>query len=54
MQQDWVPFDETNDVDIMWNLFEQNISKSLDIMCPIRSIVVSDTKPERPGERKMM
>ena len=45
-QQNWNPFDETEDVSIMWNLFEENMNKTLDIRCPVRKITVSDTKPD--------
>ena len=44
--QDWIEFDETNDVDVMWDLFEHNIRTTLDVTCPIRDIRVSDTKPQ--------
>ena len=44
--QDWSLFDETGDVDTMWNVFENNINRALDLSCPIRTIVLSDSKPE--------
>ena len=45
-QQDWSLFDGSNDIDSMWCELEKKISDSLDIICPIRDLSVSDSKPE--------
>ena len=44
-QQDWTSFDDSEEINEMWEIIEKNISKSLDVHCPIRTIRVSDTKP---------
>ena len=46
LHQDWSTFDRTTDVDKLWVIIEVNISKSLDTSCPIRTLTVSNTKPE--------
>ena len=45
-QQDWTLFDYTNEIDQMWRELEVNITSSLDEICPIRELLVSDSKPE--------
>ena len=45
-QQNWNEFDISDDIDRMWDIMKENISLSLDIICPIRNIQVSDTKPD--------
>ena len=45
-QQDWTSFDNTNDIDKMWREIELNITKSLDEICPVQELLVSDSKPE--------
>ena len=46
VQQDWAIYDNTTDVDLMWSELEENISDALDEICPIRELLVSDTKPD--------
>ena len=45
-RQDWTSFDESEDVDEMWKYFEGNLNKSLDVICPVRTINVLNTKPD--------
>ena len=45
-EQDWTNFDLSTDVAVLWETIEINISKSLDLTCPIRKLTVSNTKPE--------
>ena len=35
-----------NDISKMWEIFERNITISLDTVCPIKEILVSSTRPE--------
>ena len=45
-QQDWSLFDNCNEIDSMWNEMEQKMSEALDVICPVRDLSVSDSKPE--------
>ena len=44
-QKEWSVFDRSNDVNEMWQIFEKHISDSLNVMCPIKTVKVSDSKP---------
>ena len=44
-QQDWTVFDDLTDVTKMWDILETNISASLNEICPIRNLRVSESKP---------
>ena len=46
LRQGWTSFDNSTNVTEMWNQMETNIPSSLDQICPIRKLLVSDTKPE--------
>ena len=45
-QQDWSQFDNSVELDQMWNELELKIVKSLDVICPIRELLVSNSKPQ--------
>ena len=45
-QQDWTVFDNSDEVDQMWSEIEMKITNSLDKICPVRELLVSDSKPE--------
>ena len=44
--QDWTIFDQSRDVNLKWECFEGNITRALDIVCPIRKITVFASKPD--------
>ena len=43
---EWTQFDAATDPETLWDCFCSNVTKALDIMCPIKSLTVVDNKPE--------
>ena len=41
---DWVQFDTVTDPGILWECFDSNVKKSLDILCPIKDLNVVNNK----------
>ena len=42
----WDDFDNSNSPDDMWDCLEHNINNILNDMCPIRNLIVPETKPD--------
>ena len=45
-ESNWETFDRSDDPEIMWDIMEENIINVLDGMCPIRKLVVPESKPD--------
>ena len=43
---DWGTFDITDDPGEMWDIMEDNIARTLSHMCPIRQLIVPESKPD--------
>ena len=35
----------STDPEYLWEIFQQNITRSLDVLCPIKLLTVVDSKP---------
>ena len=42
----WAKFDNASEPQILWELFQENVEKVLDTVCPIKALKVVDNKPE--------